>query len=444
MVGGLHRKSCGRRSVQRHGKIPANTSREPLGQEPSRKVVSGKHSIFIHFPKDRNCEVRMRSKISGAPCRRRIGFSVHRAENFGDLITADREVLCEGCESRNNHWHAVVVQDSATRWIQSYHCKTKTSQETDRSSRKFLEPSEKPKVIDTDNTLEFSKACEDSSWNDSTSTPHRSETNGIAQRALRRIWEGTSAVLLQSGLDEKWWADSMESYCYLRNIQGLVSDGKTPYERRFGEPFKGPIIQFDDKISPYFCQRSVKTCQEIRARRLDYICRHHTIATAICGRGQENKYFLGRVAGQPNRWLLDHRWRSKPIWTLDWFHAVHRIFNGKTPDEHMWSGERLKTMQATTRPDHLWPESWSEMSKAAQRNEKQQWAVEKLKLDNTRKLRGIHFIDPEDIELKETMKNERKSWNCPSNLPCLLRWRRASTGRPVDDPTTANQSMHAS
>ena len=28
----------------------------------------------------------------------------------------------------------------------------------------------------------------------------------------------------------------------LRNIQDLLSDGKTPYERRFGEPFKGPII----------------------------------------------------------------------------------------------------------------------------------------------------------------------------------------------------------
>ena len=34
--------------------------------------------------------------------------------------------------------------------------------------------------------------------------------NGIAERAVRRIEEGTSAVLLQSGLDEKWWADSME------------------------------------------------------------------------------------------------------------------------------------------------------------------------------------------------------------------------------------------
>ena len=34
----------------------------------------------------------------------------------------------------------------------------------------------------------------------------------------------------------------MECYTYLRNVTDLLSDGKTPYERRFGEPRKGPII----------------------------------------------------------------------------------------------------------------------------------------------------------------------------------------------------------
>ena len=28
---------------------------------------------------------------------------------------------------------------------------------------------------------------------------------------------------------------------YLRNVTDLLCDGKTPYERRFGQPFKGPI-----------------------------------------------------------------------------------------------------------------------------------------------------------------------------------------------------------
>ena len=81
-------------------------------------------------------------------------------------------------------------------------------------------------------------------WNHCTSTPHRSETNGIAERAVRRVKEGTSAVLLQSGLDNEWWADSMECYTYLRNIQDLLSDAKTPNERRYGMPFNAPVIPF--------------------------------------------------------------------------------------------------------------------------------------------------------------------------------------------------------
>ena len=61
---------------------------------------------------------------------------------------------------------------------------------------------------------------------------------------MRRVKEGTSAALLQSGLGDEWWADSTECYFYLRNNQDLLSDGKAPNERRFGMPFDGPVIPF--------------------------------------------------------------------------------------------------------------------------------------------------------------------------------------------------------
>ena len=40
----------------------------------------------------------------------------------------------------------------------------------------------------------------------------------------------------------------MEWCTYLRNVTDLLSDGKTPYERRFGQPFKGPIIPFGSLV----------------------------------------------------------------------------------------------------------------------------------------------------------------------------------------------------
>ena len=44
----------------------------------------------------------------------------------------------------------------------------------------------------------------------------------------------------------------MECYCYLRNIQDLLSDGKTPYERRFGELFQRPPIPFGAMVEYHY------------------------------------------------------------------------------------------------------------------------------------------------------------------------------------------------
>ena len=46
--------------------------------------------------------------------------------------------------------------------------------------------------------------------------------------------------------------------------------------------------------------------------------------------------------------------------------------------------------------------------KNAELKEKQKWSEEKIHLDNARKLLGIYFIDPQDKEYKETIKNARK------------------------------------
>ena len=112
--------------IPEHGDSHAISS-HVVSLEPTfkRREDLGKHSVYTHFPKDRNCEICQRTKITRAPCRWRNGEAVPRAENFGDLITADHKVLSDNCESRNNHRYAVVVQDLATQWIQWYPCRTK-------------------------------------------------------------------------------------------------------------------------------------------------------------------------------------------------------------------------------------------------------------------------------------------------------------------------------
>ena len=49
--------------------------------EPRSKVVSAKHSIYIHFP-DKDHEICKRTSVTIAPCRKRTGAAVLRPENF--------------------------------------------------------------------------------------------------------------------------------------------------------------------------------------------------------------------------------------------------------------------------------------------------------------------------------------------------------------------------
>ena len=90
-------------------------------------------------------------------------------------------------------------------------CRNKTAQDTMHSLQRFLPRERKPGVIYTDKSLAFTKACVDLLWNHDKSTPHRSDTNGIAERAVR-VKEGTSTLLVQSGLDLKRLGEATESY----------------------------------------------------------------------------------------------------------------------------------------------------------------------------------------------------------------------------------------
>ena len=68
------------------------------------------------------------------------------------------------------------------------------------------------------------------------------------------------------------------------------------------------------------------------------------------------------------------------------------LLNEKPPKGHVWSREAFASIHG--------------MSKAAQRKAKRH--IDKPKLDDARKLRGIYFLDPDDGELKETFKKRKE------------------------------------
>ena len=146
--------------------------------------------------------------------------------------------------------------------------------------------------------------------------------------------------------------------------------------------------------------------------------------------------------------------RIDDTWNIDgsrdlshsWIGFTHfTLLEEKPPDGNFWSGGRLTKRQATSRPDLLWPELWIKVGINAKLREKQKWAIEKPKLDNARRLRGIYFIDPEDTEFKETTGNARINWIHQLLQPCLARHtRKASMRRPVARPMISSRNLRVS
>ena len=75
-------------------------------------------------------------------------------------------------------------------------------------------------------------------------------------------------------------------------------------------------------------------------------------------------------------WNIDGSRDLSDSWTGS---TQFTLLEEKRPNGCMWSGARLTKRQATSRPDHLWPELWTKLGRNAKLMEKQKWSVEKAK-----------------------------------------------------------------
>ena len=146
-------------------------------------------------------------------------------------------------------------------------------------------PSQKLEIVDTDNSKESIKACQDLQWKHDTSTPHHSETNGVAERAVRRVkkrrnyrtrakrttrrmvgpYDGMQLLLAQ-----RWPMTRQSSRIYLvRNLTDHHSLGNTGWvhsDHREGQ-VKDPLV-WTKNVESNMLGLSA-TCAVRMVRRLD-------------------------------------------------------------------------------------------------------------------------------------------------------------------------------
>ncbi|KAJ9556105.1 hypothetical protein OSB04_010719 [Centaurea solstitialis] len=107
------------------------------------------------------------------------------------------------------------------------------------------------KVIRSDNGTEFKNVdlnsfCEERGIERQYSAPRTPQQNGVAERRNRTLIEAARTMLADSKLPITFWAEAVNTACYVQNrVHVVKSKGKTPYELfKNKKPFIGFFVPF--------------------------------------------------------------------------------------------------------------------------------------------------------------------------------------------------------
>ena len=166
--------------------------------------------------------------------------SLPKPVSFGDQVTGDH-LIDERRDKESSDYAvsyddefpdataAVVLYDRATRWVQGIPSATRSHEDTVLAFKEFAGDNNVSSFY-ADNAPELKKAARELQWVMSTSTPGFPQTNGLVERMVRLVKEGTRCNLVQSGLHKRWWTYAMTAFCFAKNTEGADS----AYERRYG------------------------------------------------------------------------------------------------------------------------------------------------------------------------------------------------------------------
>ena len=179
-----------------------------IGSQPRRN-----HNVFTHYRKDSNCEVWKKTNTARA----KRGWDPHNVwtglylPQISETWSQQNKKSERGKRIEMRTLNALIVRYDLTNWIQRY----------PTTSGNFVVFAEIPSsVTEVRNKThrQFRKTCQIM-----TSTPHRSETNTMAERTVRRERR-----------------NSHRSRAKRTTIR--MADVKTAFEQRYAQKFDGPSI----------------------------------------------------------------------------------------------------------------------------------------------------------------------------------------------------------
>ena len=157
---------------------------------------------------------------------------------FGAQCTGDHLIRQRGLESEDDASYegansALVLYDRGTDWLDCYPSATRSIEHTVEAFKQWAGSKEKIQAFYCDNAHELIGAARKCGWRCATATTGIHQTNGLAERMVRKSKEGGRCNIVQSGLSGKWWPEGIRTYCFAHSVELL--DGDSPYNRRHGK-----------------------------------------------------------------------------------------------------------------------------------------------------------------------------------------------------------------
>ncbi|KAJ9566123.1 hypothetical protein OSB04_002089 [Centaurea solstitialis] len=184
--------------------------------------------------------------------------------NFKNMNFKNMNLLVKNNLVRGKKSYCLVIVDDYSRFTWVYFLRTKDK--TSGLIKPFVTRVEnktnlRVKVIRSDNGTEFKNAdlnsfCEEKGIERQYSAPRTPQHNGVAERRNRTLIEAARTMLADSKLPITFWAEAVNTACYVQNRVLIVkSKGKTPYELfekkkpyiGFLQPFGCPCTILDTK-----------------------------------------------------------------------------------------------------------------------------------------------------------------------------------------------------
>ena len=142
----------------------------------------------------------------------------------------------------NGEQEAFVLVDIATGWMFGYPVKTKSAKDVVASVIDFS-PLREIKLMHSDPAPELRAAIGSLEIAFETAPVGVKGANGIAERMVRTVVEGSRTLLENAGLPLVYWPYAMRCFCLLYNVTHTFSDGTTPWTRRHDRD-GSPLIPF--------------------------------------------------------------------------------------------------------------------------------------------------------------------------------------------------------